>query len=136
VLIAPWTCYRKLPIWDFLKRIHRGSSRFQDCHCFFPAAAAAICASYPPRIQMNRNGPRTEAFVIYPFLPNHFIDPWRLINPREVWAVIIILAGIGFANYVLLRLYGTRGLYYTTLLYGLARWIGEQHCDRCRCWPK
>jgi uncharacterized membrane protein (DUF4010 family) len=59
------------------------------------------------------------AFVIYPVLPNHFIDPWRLINPREVWAVIIILAGIGFANCVLLRRYGTRGFYYTALLGGL-----------------
>lgn len=59
------------------------------------------------------------AFVIYPILPNHFVDPWKLIDPREVWIVVIVLAGIGFANYVLLRLYGTRGLYYTALLGGL-----------------
>ncbi|MGH9328124.1 MAG: MgtC/SapB family protein [Terriglobia bacterium] len=59
------------------------------------------------------------AFVIYPLLPNHFIDRWQLVNPREVWMVIIIVAGIGFVNYVLLRLYGTRGLYYTALLGGL-----------------
>lgn len=59
------------------------------------------------------------AFVIYPVLPNRFIDPWKLINPREIWIVIIILAGIGFANYVLLRVYGTRGFYYTALLGGL-----------------
>jgi uncharacterized membrane protein (DUF4010 family) len=59
------------------------------------------------------------AFVIYPILPSHFIDPWRLIDPREVWVVIIVLAGIGFVNYVLLRLYGTRGFYYTALLGGL-----------------
>ena len=52
------------------------------------------------------------AFVIYPILPNRFVDPWKLINPREVWIVIIVLASIGFVNYVLLRLYGTRGLYY------------------------
>lgn len=59
------------------------------------------------------------AFVIYPVLPNRFIDPWALIDPREIWLVIVILAGIGFANYVLLRLYGTHGLYYTSLLGGL-----------------
>ncbi len=58
------------------------------------------------------------AFVIYPILPNHFIDRWGLLNPREVWIVIIVLAGIGFANYVLLRLYGARGFYYTALLGG------------------
>lgn len=59
------------------------------------------------------------AFVIYPLLPSHFVDRWQLINPREVWVVIIVVAGIGFVNYVLLRLYGTKGLYYTALLGGL-----------------
>lgn len=59
------------------------------------------------------------AFVIYPVLPNRFIDPWKLVNPREIWLVVVILAGIGFINYVLLRLYGTRGFYYTALLGGL-----------------
>lgn len=59
------------------------------------------------------------AFVIYPILPNRFIDPWQLVNPREVWIVIIVVAGIGFVNYILLRLYGMRGLYYTALLGGL-----------------
>lgn len=59
------------------------------------------------------------AFVIYPILPNRFIDPWGLVNPREIWLVVVILAGIGFANYVLLRLYGAQGLYYTSLLGGL-----------------
>ncbi|MGH9378461.1 MAG: MgtC/SapB family protein, partial [Terriglobia bacterium] len=59
------------------------------------------------------------AFVIYPILPNHFVDRWQLINPREIWIVIIVVAGIGFVNYILLRLYGMRGLYYTALLGGL-----------------
>lgn len=59
------------------------------------------------------------AFVIYPILPNRFVDPWNFLNPREIWLVIVILAGIGFANYVLLRLYGAQGLYYTALLGGL-----------------
>jgi uncharacterized membrane protein (DUF4010 family) len=59
------------------------------------------------------------AFVIYPILPDRFVDRWQLINPREIWFVITVVAGIGFANYILLRLYGTKGLYYTALLGGL-----------------
>lgn len=59
------------------------------------------------------------AFVIYPILPNRFVDRWQLINPREIWIVIIVVAGIGFVNYILLRLYGMKGLYYTALLGGL-----------------
>jgi len=59
------------------------------------------------------------AFVIYPLLPARFVDPWRLIDPRDVWLTVIVVAGIGFANYVLLRLYGARGMYYAALLGGL-----------------
>jgi len=58
-------------------------------------------------------------FVIYPVLPNRFIDPWQLFNPREAWIVVIVLAGIGFVNYVLLRVYSSQGLYYAAALGGL-----------------
>ncbi|HWB85492.1 MAG TPA: DUF4010 domain-containing protein [Bryobacteraceae bacterium] len=58
-------------------------------------------------------------FVIYPVLPNRFVDPWNLFNPREAWLIVILLASIGFANYVLLRLYGARSLYYTAAFGGL-----------------
>ncbi len=58
-------------------------------------------------------------FVIYPILPDRFIDRWQLINPRQTWVTVIVLAGIGFINYVLLRIYRTRGMYYTAVLGGL-----------------
>jgi uncharacterized membrane protein (DUF4010 family) len=58
-------------------------------------------------------------FVIYPILPNRFIDPWGLFNPRENWLTVILIAAIGFVNYVLLRLYSVRGLFYTAFLGGL-----------------
>jgi uncharacterized membrane protein (DUF4010 family) len=57
-------------------------------------------------------------FVIYPLLPNRFIDPWDLLNPQEAWITVIVLAGISFINYVFLKLYSTRGLYYSALLGG------------------
>ena len=59
------------------------------------------------------------AFVIYPLLPDHAIDPWNLLNPREAWLVVVILAGIGFLNYVFLRIWGARGLYTSAVLGGL-----------------
>jgi len=57
-------------------------------------------------------------FVIYPLLPDHFIDKWQLINPREAWVTVVVLAGIGFTNYVLLRRYSSRGIYYAAVLGG------------------
>jgi uncharacterized membrane protein (DUF4010 family) len=59
------------------------------------------------------------SFVIYPLLPDRFVDPWALVNPRQAWVIVVVIAGIGFVNYVLLRLYSTRGLYYAALLGGL-----------------
>lgn len=59
------------------------------------------------------------AFVIYPLLPNHFVDRWKLLNPREAWLVVVVLAGLGFLNYVLLRALGGRGLSYSAILGGL-----------------
>jgi len=58
-------------------------------------------------------------FVIYPVLPNRFVDPWGLFNPREIWLTIILISAIGFVNYILLRLFSARGLYYTAIFGGL-----------------
>ncbi|HTT74389.1 MAG TPA: DUF4010 domain-containing protein [Candidatus Binataceae bacterium] len=59
------------------------------------------------------------SFVIYPLMPAHTVDPWRLIAPREVWAIVVVIATLGFFNYAMLRLFGTRGVYYAAFLGGL-----------------
>jgi uncharacterized membrane protein (DUF4010 family) len=58
-------------------------------------------------------------FVIYPLLPDRFIDPLELLNPKQSWLIVVVIAGLGFANYVMLRFYGTRGTYYAAFLGGL-----------------
>lgn len=57
--------------------------------------------------------------VIYPVLPDRYIDRWQLVNLRQAWVTVVVIAGIAFINYVLLRLYSTRGLYWTAVLGGL-----------------
>jgi len=57
--------------------------------------------------------------VVYPLLPVYSIDPWHLINPRGVWLTVIIVSGLSFVNYLLLRIVGTKGLRYSALLGGL-----------------
>lgn len=56
--------------------------------------------------------------VVYPILPDRFIDRWQLINPQQAWISVIVIAGIGFANYVLLKMYGARGVYVSGFLGG------------------
>lgn len=58
-------------------------------------------------------------FVIYPILPNRFVDPWKLVNPREAWVTVILVATLGFVNYILMRIYSTRGLYWSAVLGGM-----------------
>jgi uncharacterized membrane protein (DUF4010 family) len=59
------------------------------------------------------------AFVIYPVLPDRTVDPFQLVNPREAWLTVVVIAVLGFVNYVLLRLYSSRGLYYSAVLGGM-----------------
>ncbi len=58
-------------------------------------------------------------FVVFPVLPGEPVDPWGLIEPKSNWASVVIIAGIGFINYILLRLIGARGLEITAFFGGL-----------------
>jgi uncharacterized membrane protein (DUF4010 family) len=57
--------------------------------------------------------------VIYPALPMGNIGPLGLIEPRAAWITVILIAGIGFVNYVLWKIYGTRGITIAGFLGGL-----------------
>ncbi|MCG3141961.1 MAG: hypothetical protein HDKAJFGB_03321 [Anaerolineae bacterium] len=59
------------------------------------------------------------ALVIYPALPDGSIDPWHVLVPRDVLVIVILIAGIGFVNYILWKMYGTRGIELTGFLGGL-----------------
>lgn len=58
-------------------------------------------------------------FVIYPILPDRFIDHWQLFNPSDAWISVIAIALIGFVNYVFLKVFSTRGLYLGAIFGGL-----------------
>ncbi len=59
------------------------------------------------------------AFAVYPVLPARSVDPWGLIEPRAAWLTVVLIAAIGFANYVLWKLFGTRGIEFAGFLGGL-----------------
>jgi len=58
-------------------------------------------------------------FVIYPLMPDNYIDPWNLLNPKDAWLSVIAISGIGFVNYVFLRIFSTNGLYWGAIFGGL-----------------
>lgn len=57
--------------------------------------------------------------VIYPLLPDEYVDPWHVLNPRSIWLTVVIVSGLNFINYVLLRQFGERGIRYSAILGGL-----------------
>lgn len=59
------------------------------------------------------------AIVIYPALPVGAVGPWHLIEPRAAWVAVILIAGIGFVNYILWKIYGARGTELAGFLGGL-----------------
>jgi uncharacterized membrane protein (DUF4010 family) len=104
-----------------------------DTH-YFTAATSAIVVllllSWKPELERFAGALRPEeirsavllcllSVVVFPLLPDRFVDRWDLINPQQFWMIVVVIAGIGFLNYVLLRLYGTRGVYYAAVLGGL-----------------
>ena len=59
--------------------------------------------------------------VILPILPNRPIDPWELLNPFQIWLMVVLVSGIGFSGYVLIKFLGPlRGLNIMGILGGLA----------------
>ena len=44
--------------------------------------------------------------IILPLLPNHAIDPWGSLNPREIWFFTLLTAAISYGGYVAMRALG------------------------------
>jgi uncharacterized membrane protein (DUF4010 family) len=61
------------------------------------------------------------AAVILPLLPDRTIDPWGLLNPFQIWLMVVFVSGIGFSGYVLMKVLGpSRGIDLMGVLGGLA----------------
>jgi uncharacterized membrane protein (DUF4010 family) len=101
-------------------------------HLFTPVACAIIAAmllALKPQLRAFAGGLTQQevrsalllgllGFVIWPLLPDRFVDPWQLIQPREDWITVVVIASLGFLNYVLLRVYGSKGIYLTAMFGG------------------
>ncbi len=60
------------------------------------------------------------ALLIFPFLPDKTYGPYQVINPHEIGWVIILISGLGFVSYVLIRVFGSgKGILLTGILGGL-----------------
>lgn len=58
--------------------------------------------------------------VILPILPNEHYGPFEILNPREIWLLVVLVSAISFFGYILMKALGAeRGLGIIGLLGGL-----------------
>ncbi len=59
--------------------------------------------------------------VLLPLLPDKGYGPWEVLNPFEIWWLIVLIAGISFVGYFAIKIKGTRiGVLLTSFFGGLA----------------
>jgi uncharacterized membrane protein (DUF4010 family) len=59
--------------------------------------------------------------VVLPLVPNQSYGPFDSINPYSLWLMVVLISGLGFVGYLLIRMLGTRsGVILTGLVGGLA----------------
>ncbi|HLS71777.1 MAG TPA: MgtC/SapB family protein [Chitinophagaceae bacterium] len=60
------------------------------------------------------------ALLIFPFLPKEAIDPYGVINLREVGLIVLLTSGLSFIGYILMRIFGKDyGILLTGIVGGL-----------------
>jgi uncharacterized membrane protein (DUF4010 family) len=58
--------------------------------------------------------------VVLPLLPNEGFGPYGVLNPFQIWLLVVFISGIGFLGYVLMKYLGPeRGIGITGILGGL-----------------
>ncbi|HPA19860.1 MAG TPA: MgtC/SapB family protein [Verrucomicrobiae bacterium] len=59
--------------------------------------------------------------VILPVFPDRGYGPFEAFNPHSIWMMVVLISGLGFVGYLLMRLLGARaGIVATGLVGGLA----------------
>lgn len=52
--------------------------------------------------------------VLLPLLPNQGYGPWNVLNPFEIWAMVVLIAGVSYVGYFSMKyLGGEKGILFT-----------------------
>ncbi|MDZ7691511.1 MAG: DUF4010 domain-containing protein [Balneolaceae bacterium] len=59
--------------------------------------------------------------VFLPLLPNRGYGPWEVLNPYWIWWMVVLISGLSFVGYILIKYTGERfGTILTSVMGGLA----------------
>jgi uncharacterized membrane protein (DUF4010 family) len=60
-------------------------------------------------------------FIVLPLLPDRTIDAWGIFNPRQIWLLVVLISGISYLGYILVKALGVNsGSAITGFLGGLS----------------
>ena len=60
------------------------------------------------------------SLVILPVLPDRTYGPYQVINPRNIWLMVVLIVGIGLSGYIAYKFFGEKtGLLLSGLLGGM-----------------
>jgi uncharacterized membrane protein (DUF4010 family) len=48
------------------------------------------------------------SFVILPVLPNRTYGPYAVLNPRNIWLMVVLIVGISLGGYIIYKFFGQR----------------------------
>ena len=46
--------------------------------------------------------------IVLPLLPDQGYGPWQVLNPFDIWSVVVLVSGLSFAGFVAMRMWGER----------------------------
>ncbi len=46
--------------------------------------------------------------IVLPLLPTHDYGPWQVLNPFNIWLMVVLVSGLSFAGFIAMRLWGER----------------------------
>ena len=59
--------------------------------------------------------------IILPVLPDRTIGPYEILNPREIWYMVVLITGLSFTGYLFSKFIGTeKGILITSIVGSLA----------------
>lgn len=60
------------------------------------------------------------SMVILPILPNRTYGPFNVVNPRQIWLMVVLIVGIGLTGYIAYKFFGAKtGLLLAGVLGGI-----------------
>lgn len=88
---------------------------------YFKAQLRGLATRLEPREWISMLQFAVLSLVILPILPDQEYGPYDTLNPRQIWLMVVLIAGVSLAGYAALRLVGARyGAAFVGIFGGLA----------------